>query len=456
MDSRPEPFIPPAPTPRTSPPSTLEMMRIVYRNPLELWGEPSYNEPWISVNGIGGPLVIANDPGLIRHVLVDNAKNYKMATVRQMILRPILRDGLLTAEGDVWKRSRKAMAPVFTPRHIFGFAQPMISRTLDFVKRYDDAAGAVDVAHDMTMLTYEILAETLFSGEIAGEAGSFAHEIDRLFETMGRVDPLDLLRAPEWLPRITRLRGRKTMAYFRKIVTDTVAMRSEKLARDPDGAPEDFLTLLLRAEGPDGLSRQEIEDNIITFIGAGHETTARALGWTIYCLAEATWERDRVEREIDEVLGREPDPVKWLDAMPYTRAVFEEALRLYPPAPSINREPVADDEYKGLKIPRKAQVLVMPWTVHRHRKLWDKPEAFLPERFHPENRDRIDRYQYLPFGAGPRVCIGMSFAMQEAIIALAILLSRFRFDTVAETRPWPVQKLTTQPQGGLPMRVTRR
>lgn len=456
MDTRPEPFVPPAPIPRTKPPSTLEMMRIVYRNPLELWGEPSYNEPWISVSGVGGPLVIANDPGLIRHVLVDNAKNYKMATVRQMILRPILRDGLLTAEGDVWKRSRKAMAPVFTPRHIFGFAQPMLARTLDFVQRYNDVSGTVDVAQDMTMLTYEILAETLFSGEIAGEAGSFAHEIDRLFETMGRVDPLDLLRAPEWLPRLTRIRGRKTMAYFRKIVTDTVAMRSDKLARDPDGAPEDFLTLLLRAEGPDGLSRQEIEDNIITFIGAGHETTARALGWTIYCLAEASWERDRVEQEIDAVLAREPDPVKWLDAMPYTRAAFEEALRLYPPAPSINREPIAEDEYKGFRIPPKAQVLVMPWTVHRHRKLWDRPNAFMPERFHPENRDKIDRYQYLPFGAGPRVCIGMSFAMQEAIIALAILLSRFRFDTTAETKPWPVQKLTTQPQGGLPMRVTRR
>lgn len=456
MDTRPEPFVPPAPIPRTKPPSTLEMMRIVYRNPLELWGEPSYNEPWISVTGIGGPLVIANDPGLIRHVLVDNAKNYKMATVRQMILRPILRDGLLTAEGDVWKRSRKAMAPVFTPRHIFGFAKPMLACTLDFVKRYDNALEPVDVAQDMTMLTYDILAETLFSGEIAGEPGSFAHEIDRLFETMGRVDPFDLLRAPEWLPRFTRLRGRKTMSYFRKIVTDTVAMRSEKLARDPGNAPEDFLTLLLRAEGPDGLTRGEIEDNIITFIGAGHETTARALGWTIYCLAEATWERDRVEQEIDAVLAREPDPVKWLDAMPYTRAVFEEALRLYPPAPSINREPIADDEYKGLKIPRKAQVLVMPWTVHRHRKLWDRPDAFMPERFHPENRDKIDRYQYLPFGAGPRVCIGMSFAMQEAIIALAILLSRYRFDTIAETKPWPVQKLTTQPQGGLPMRVTRR
>ena len=456
MDSKPAPFVPPAPKPRTSPPSTLEMIRIVYRNPLELWGEPSYNEPWISVNGIGGPLVIANDPGLIRHVLVDNAKNYKMATVRQMILRPILRDGLLTAEGDVWKRSRKAMAPVFTPRHIFGFAAPMLKRTEEFVVKYENASEPVDIAHDMTMLTYDILAETLFSGEIAGGQGTFAHEIDHLFETMGRVDPLDLLRAPEWLPRLTRLRGRKTMAYFRKIVADTVAMREERIKRDPKGAPEDFLTLLLRAEGPDGLTRGEIEDNIITFIGAGHETTARALGWTLYCLAEAPSERNRVESEIDAVLAREPNPAKWLDAMPFTRAAFEEALRLYPPAPSINREPIEPETYKGLKIPKRAAVLMMPWTVHRHRKLWDQPDAFMPERFHPENRDKIDRYQYLPFGAGPRVCIGASFAMQEAVIALGVLLSRYRFDTTPATNPWPVQKLTTQPQGGLPMKVTRR
>ncbi|TIS49339.1 cytochrome P450 [Mesorhizobium sp.] len=455
MDTKPAPFVPPAPKPRTQPPSTLEMMRIVYRNPLELWGEHTYNEPWISVTGIGGPLVIANDPGLIRHVLIDNAKNYKMATVRQLILRPILRDGLLTAEGEVWKRSRKAMAPMFTPRHIFGFAEPMLKRTLEFVTRYE-AGGTTDVARDMTMLTYDILAETLFSGEIAGEQGSFAKEVDRLFETMGRVDPLDLLRAPEWLPRFTRIRGRKTMAYFRNIVAGTVKMREERLKRDPEGVPQDFLTLLLKAEGPDGLTRAEVEDNIITFIGAGHETTARALGWTIYCLAEAPWERDKIEREIDAVLASEPDPTKWLDAMPLTRAAFEEALRLYPPAPSINREPIEPETWNGLYIPKYAAVLVMPWVVHRHRKLWDRPDAFLPERFHPENRDRIDRFQYLPFGAGPRVCIGASFAMQEAIIALAILLSRFRFDVTAETRPWPVQKLTTQPQGGLPMQVSRR
>src|SRR5690606_25250498 len=169
MDASPAPFVPPAPRPRQRPPSTLQLMRIVYRNPLELWGEPSYNEPFVSIStGIGGPLLIANDPALVRHVLVDNAGNYRMARVRQKILRPILKDGLLTAEGETWKRSRRAMAPVFTPRHIAGFARPMLERAQAFAAGYED--GAVrDIARDMTMLTYDILAETLFSGEIAGD-----------------------------------------------------------------------------------------------------------------------------------------------------------------------------------------------------------------------------------------------------------------------------------------------
>ncbi len=456
MDTKPRPFIPPAPKPRTTPPSTLQMMRIVYRNPLELWGEPSYNEPYVSIpTGIGGPLVIVNDPMLIKHILVDNARNYRMARVRQKVLRPILRDGLLTAEGDVWKRSRKAMAPVFTPRHITGFAQPMLRVCEDFTSRYVDGS-VVDAAHDMTMLTYEILAETLFSGEIAGDPNAFAKQVDHLLETMGRVDPLDLIGAPDWLPRLTRLRGYRVLRFFRGLVAETIAMRKAKLARDPDGSPSDFLTLLLKAEGPDGLSAAEIEDNLITFIGAGHETTARALGWTLFCLAEAPWERERVEQEIDAVLATTPDPNDWLAKMPFTRAAFEETMRLYPPAAAISREVIEPERWRDLDIIKGAQLQIMPWTIHRHRKLWKDPDAFLPERFHPQNRDAIDRFQYLPFGAGPRVCIGAAFAMQEAIIALAVLMARFRFDTLPQTKPWPVQKLTTQPQGGLPMRVSRR
>jgi len=458
------PFVPPAPVPRTTPPSRFEIIRTVMRNPLELWGEPSFRLDWLKTKFFNERTLIVNHPGLIRHVLVDNAKNYEMAAIRQLILRPILRDGLLTAEGEIWKRSRKAMAPVFTPRHARGFAQQMLEQSRAFTSRYETAAdnGEVrDIAIDMTELTFDILSATLFSGQVSGSEEEFAGDIERLLSTMGRVDPMDLLKAPSWIPRIRRMLGKPILAKFRGIVEQTMANRQQLMRTDPDNVPEDFLTLLIRLHGPDGLTLGEIEDNIITFIGAGHETTARALGWTLYCLANSPTDRQKVEAEIDEVLAREPDPVKWLDAMPWTRAAFEEAMRLYPPAPSINRAAIADDEWHNgegetVTIEAGTTVLVMPWTLHRHTRLWNQPGAYIPSRFLPENRDKIDRYQYLPFGVGPRICIGATFALQEAVIALGVLLSRYRFDCTDKTKPWPMQKLTTQPEGGLPMRVSRR
>ena len=462
MDMRPEPFEPPAPIPRTVPPSMLEIIRTVFRNPLELWGEPSYTLPWIKTSFVGEKTLIANDPGLIKHLLVDNAANYKMAVVRQLVLRPILRDGLLTAEGAVWRRSRKAVAPIFTPRHAKGFASQMLSQSELYVEKYADADGAVfDIGNDMTELAFAILSETLFSGEIATETDNFADDVDDLLHTMGRVDPMDLLRAPSWVPRVTRIGGTKVMAKFRRVVRDTIEKRRERMAREGDAAPSDFLTLLLRVAGPDGLTIEEVEDNILTFIGAGHETTARALAWTLYCVANSPHVREAMEEEIDRVLASGAEPVDWLDLMPWTRAAFEEALRLYPPAPSINRAAIADDKWTSPKgeridIPAGITVLVLPWTLHRHTLLWNKPRAFMPERFLPENRDAIHRFQYLPFGVGPRVCIGATFAMQEAIIALGVLMHRFRFDMTAETKAWPVQRLTTQPANGLALRVTAR
>ncbi|PHR23753.1 MAG: cytochrome P450 [Hoeflea sp.] len=458
------PFIPPAPVPRTTPPSRFEIIRTVMRNPLELWGEPSFRLDWLKTKFFNERTVIVNHPGLVRHVLVDNARNYRMAEIRQLVLRPILRDGLLTAEGETWKRSRKAMAPVFTPRHARGFAEQMLEQSRAFTGRYEQAADNAevrDIAVDMTELTFDILSATLFSGQVAGSEEEFAGDIDRLLSTMGRIDPMDLLKAPSWLPRVRRMLGKPILAKFRGIVEQTMANRQQLMRTDPDNVPEDFLTLLIRLHGPDGLTLGEIEDNIITFIGAGHETTARALGWTIYCLANSPADRQKVEAEIDEVLAREPDPVKWLDAMPWTRAAFEEAMRLYPPAPSINRAAIVDDEWHNgegetVTIEAGTTVLVMPWTLHRHTKLWDQPGAFIPSRFLPENRDKIDRFQYLPFGVGPRICIGATFALQEAVIALGVLLSRYRFDCTEKTKPWPMQKLTTQPEGGLPMRVSRR
>jgi cytochrome P450 len=456
-----EPFVPPAPIPRqrANIPGFFEVVRTIMRNPLELWGEPSYEDKWIGTKFLNERSIIVNDPGLIRHVLVENASNYKMAVIRQLILRPILRDGLLTAEGDVWKRSRKAMAPVFTPRQVHGFAEAMLARTEAYAAYYDEAArsgGVRDIARDMTELTFDILSQTLFSGEIVTASGDFAGDVDNLLHTMGRVDPFDLIKAPHWVPRFTRIKGAKVMKLFRGIVDDTIAKRKQKMEKGKD-VPDDFLTLLLRQERADGLTREEINDNIITFIGAGHETTARALGWAIYCLANAPPDLRELENEIDAFFAADaPAPHLWLDRLPKTRAAFEEAMRLYPPAPSINRAAIEDDRYQDLEIKAGTTILMMPWTLHRHRRLWDRPTAFIPSRFWPENRDKIDRFQYLPFGVGPRICIGASFALQEAVIALAILLHRFRFHCTPQCKPWPVQKLTTQPGGGLPMTVTRR
>jgi cytochrome P450 len=464
MDMRPEPFEPPAPVPRTVPPSKLEIIRTVFRNPLELWGEPSYTLPWIMTSFFGEKTLIVNDPGLIKYLLVDNAANYKMAVVRQLVLRPILRDGLLTAEGAVWRRSRKAVAPIFTPRHAKGFATQMLAQSELYARKYE-AAGAegtvFDIGNDMTELAFAILSDTLFSGEIVTSSDRFADDVDDLLHSMGRVDPMDLLRAPAWVPRVTRIGGARVLEKFRRIVRDTMELRLKRMAGTAGEAPNDFLTLLLRAAGPEGLTMEEVEDNILTFIGAGHETTARALAWTLYCVANSPHVREAMEAEIDQVLAGGADPVEWLDLMPWTRAAFEEALRLFPPAPSINRQAIADDSWTSpsgerVVIPKDVTILVMPWTLHRHQLLWQKPRAFVPERFLPENRDAIHRFQYLPFGAGPRICIGATFAMQEAIIALGVLMHRFRFDMTETTRPWPVQRLTTQPANGLALRVTAR
>ncbi|GGD03769.1 cytochrome P450 [Aureimonas glaciei] len=455
MDQRPVPFRAPAPTP---PPEQLKLFKFIYtaaRNPLQIWSERAYREPFLRADWLKVPTIIVNDPSAIRYLLVDNAQNYAMQPLRQRLLRPVMRDGLLTAEGELWRRTRRALAPVFTPRNIEGFAPVMQRRAARFAETLTALPGGrADIAYQMTLLTYDVLQATLFTDDIASEPEEFARSMERFMGRMGRVDPLDLLDAPAFLPRLTRIMAGRSQAYFRQLIGATIDRRMALVTSDPDAAPRDFLTLLLEAEG---LSRAEVEDNIITFIGAGHETTARALGWTLYLLSQAPEERAKVEAELDALLpGLGDDPATWLDRLVHTRAVFEEAMRLYPPAPSLNRTALRDDRFGDLAIPAGASVLVMPWLVHRHEGLWKDPACFVPARFMPENRGTIDRYQYLPFGVGPRVCIGQSFAMQEGVILLAELMRHLRFDFVGARPPFPMQKITVQPDRGFPMRVTRR
>jgi cytochrome P450 len=446
-------FHPPRPIPHKRPLNAAQFVLTMARNPLAIWSEAAFNLPVIRTEWLGEPTIIVSEPSAIRHVMVENAANYVMQPLRQRVLRPILRDGLLTAEGELWRRTRKSLASVFAPRNTAGFAIAMRERSADFAAGLAARAGeTVDIAEQMTLLTFDILQATLFSGDIDGDPQEFATATASLLHTMGRVDPMDVLDAPGWMPRFTRVLGGRSLGYFRRLIAGTIERRERLIASDPASAPRDLLTLLLEA---DGLGRAEVEDNIITFIGAGHETTARALGWGLYLLSQSPDERTLLEAEID---GHDFDaPLgEWLDRLPYARAVLEESMRLYPPAPSLNRAAVAADRVGTVDIPAGASVLVMPWLVHRHAALWEQPNDFVPSRFLPASRAGIDRYQYLPFGIGPRVCIGQYFAMQEAVIALAYLVRGLRYDFTGAAAPMPVQKITVQPEGGLPMRITRR
>jgi cytochrome P450 len=446
-------FQPPAPRPHTRPLNAAQFVWTMAHNPLAIWTEAAYREPIIRTNWLG-PIFVINDPAAIRHVMVDNARNYGMQPLRQRVLRPILRDGLLTAEGELWRRTRRSIAPIFAPRNTAPLAETMVERAQGFAAGLGARDGqTIDVATQMTLLAFDILQATLFTGDIAGDPDEFAAATARLLKTMGRVDPMDVLDAPAFVPRVTRLMGSRSQAYFRRLIAATIERRQELLARAPKTAPRDLLTLLLEAEG---LSRSEVEDNIITFIGAGHETTARALGWAIYLLSQAPEDRAQIEAELDAFDFATPDPASWGDRLPFTRAVFEEAMRLYPPAPSLNRAALEDDEVNGMRIPKGASVLILPWILHRHQRLWFRPTEFLPSRFMPDKREAIDRYQYLPFGIGPRVCIGQYFAMQEGVIALAVLLRHLRFDFIGTQPPQPVQKITVQPAAPLLMRVSTR
>lgn len=468
-------FIPPAPTP---PPAIegdipllvqLDFLRKVVKNPIETFSDASFEQGVLQFKFFGVTNTQPYHPALIRHCYVENAANYNHDIVRQKILRPALRDGLLTAEGPQWKRERKALAPIFTPRHVDHFADMMRNSAQAYANKLakNIPAAPIALSEQMSWLTYDILSETLFSGEISEDSEAMLSSVALFIKTLGKPDPLDIMRAPDWIPRLTKLRGLSALRQFRKTVAKTMATREAQIkavragqnARD---IPQDFLTLLLTAgEDGEGLTREEVEDNIITFIGAGHETTAKGLTWLLYLLSQSPDALHKVEAEIDALDVDKIAPAHWIDHLPWTKACFEEALRLYPPATFVTRAPKEDDFFEDeetgpVHIPAGSLVMLNLWSLHRHKKLWQHPEQFDPTRFMGENRSKIDRFAYLPFGLGQHVCIGASFAMQEAVIILATLLRRVRFSYAGKKAPWPTLKLTLQPDNGMPMQAELR
>ncbi|HEX3495600.1 MAG TPA: cytochrome P450, partial [Methylocella sp.] len=394
----------------------------------------------------------------VRRVFLDNAANYRKDDLQLRILRPGLGNGLLTAEGEGWRMQRRELAPLFSPRQIAEFA-PAVHRVGQaaaerMIRRRDGAVA--DVGAAMSRLTLEVLEQTLFSQGLGREPSAFQRAVSSYFETIGRVDPLDLLGAPDFVPRLRRRRGRGALQFFDAAVDAIIEKRRELLSGGGE-APRDLLTLLMSAKDPEngrGIAEADVRANIVTFINAGHETTANALTWTLYLLSQSPGWRERAEADAAQAF--DSDETVATEKCEILRAVFEEALRLYPPAAMLARQAIEDDKLGDVRIPAGTVVTVSPYVLHRRRGLWAHPDAFDPSRFLGEQRDRIDRFAYIPFGAGPRVCIGMAFAIQEGIILLAHLLRAFRFDLVEGHPVMPLQRVTLRPREGMKMHVKRR
>lgn len=277
------------------------------------------------------------------------------------------------------------------------------------------------------------------------------------FAVIGRIGALDLFGVPDFVPRPGRKRLRETLGYFDSLIDRLIERRRQALARGGEDAPADLLTLLLRALDPSTqrpMNLAEVKSNILTFLSAGHETTANTLTWSLFLLSQSPQWREQVEAEVDRELR---GPVEGLaERLVVTRAVIDEAVRLYPPISALSRIADGSDVVGGHEVKRRTLIVIAPYVLHRHRKLWDRPDVFDPARFLGEDKHRIDRFAYMPFGAGARTCIGSTFALQEATLVLATLVRNFKMQLAPDARVWPMLRVTLRPEHGLPMAVEPR
>lgn len=451
-------FYPPAPAPRSKPLGLLALLRVLAKNPLEAWTEAHFEQP-IVMGGLSiGRVALVSDPAAIRRVLMDNTQNYQKDWLTRRVLSAGLDNGLLTAEGQQWKMQRRALAPLFARRTVMSFSASMVEAASALVERLEKRDGEIsDIAVEVTRVTLEVLERTMFSDGLGRNTEEIRIAMKHYFEAIGRLDLFDVLGLPAAVPRLSRWKVRPMLRLFDSAIDAIIATRRRRLAQEPETVPRDILTLLLEARDPEtgeALSEVEVRANILTFIVAGHETTANTIVWTLYLLSQSPEWRSRVQAEVDREL--DGDIAGLAERLVETRAVVDEAIRLYPPLAAISRAARGPDELAGQSIRRGTMVVIAPYVLHRHRALWSDPDCFDPSRFLRSARERIDRFAYLPFGVGPRICIGASLALQEAAIVVASVMRSFTLELPPGHAVWPMHRVTIRPDGGLPMIARRR
>jgi cytochrome P450 len=437
----------------------LAFLAAFVRNPLEVAPQAVYEEDLVA-NPVGRvQRVWITSPALVKAVLLDEREKFqKLSQIR--LLAPLLGKGILTSEGADWKWQRQASAPMFRHQDLLGFVPAFVRATETLLARWRAApAGSVQaVDRDMSRATFDVISATLLPSADR-TIGPAVEESMQLFQSAGGWGQLFAMAgAPAWLPRPGMLSGARGTVMLRSAVAAMLRERRQTEAASGGGA-DDLMHRLMRARDPESgqsMNDQQLIDNLLTFYLAGHETTARALAWTLYLVARSPQWAAALEEEIGRVTGGGPVESAHIERLVLVQQVLKESMRLYPPVPMISRQCVAATRLEGVDIAVGATVVMPIYAMHRHLKRWEDADAFEPARFAPDLEAKIPRYQYLPFGAGPRICIGMAFAMLEATAMLATLLQKARFAPVPGREPHPVARVTLQPGGGLPLQVRMR
>lgn len=407
--------------------------------------------------------IAVTDPDAIHHMLVENPKNYEKSP-NYRGLRVVLGNGLVTSEGEFWQRQRRLAQPAFHRERLASFRDSMVADTRDMLARWrsEDAslkeAGALprplDMHREMTRLTFRIVGHTLFSVDLDAESEALGPVISAALEGANEMSTA-VLPLPYWVPTPTHVRLRRAVARLDELVLRIIGERRAIAGTSQE--PNDLLAMLMGARDEqtrEQMTDRQLRDEVLTLVLAGHETTANLLSWTWYLLSRHPDFARRLQTEVRTVLGERPPSMEDLAQLKLTRAIIEESMRLFPPVWAFERRALADDVLGGYHVPKGALVGVCTYALHRHPDHWDNPEGFDPERFFPERAKGRHRFAYMPFGGGPRICIGNGFAMMEAQIIVAMMAQSYRLDLAAGHEVVPEATVTLRPKGG--MLMTRR
>jgi cytochrome P450 len=452
-------FVPPFPErPREALPA-LTMLRTARRNFVAIWEEKAFEYQFFSARVLLRSIFICNSPDTVAHAFIDRHHSFERKTPQMRhALKPLLGDGLFISDGTTWAARRRIVAPTVHVSRLPLFAPIMVEAAAERAGRWASLPPGtrIDALREMATLTAEIICRTVFGRHLGAEhATEVVAAFSEYQQLVGQLDIAYFLGLPDWLPRFHSRRLRLSAGRIHRVLEDIIAECTAQMA----GGEPSMVRLLLEARDPEtnqALTPAALRDEAAVIFMAGHETTANSLAWTWYLISQAPVVEERLHRELDQVLRGDLPTLADVPRLPYTRAVFEEAIRLYPPVPILGRQALNNEEIRGRRIPPGSLLLVVPWLLHRHRQLWDKPDHFVPERFLPENSLSRAKHAYIPFSTGPRICAGAAFGLTEAILCLAVLAQRARLHLAPGAVVQPVCRLTLRPGESLPMLVEAR